>query len=75
MIEAFKGNKESRGSYLHAEAVAETICIGNIAIRTDQEYKHAVQQRIEWDLENLRSTNVEQANRFVTRDTRPGWEL
>ncbi len=75
MIDAFKGEKESRGSYLHAEAVAEAICIGNIAIRVDQQYKHAVQQRIEWDIENLRSTNVEQANQFVSRDTRPGWEL
>jgi hypothetical protein len=75
MIESFMGGNESRGNYLNAQAVAETICIGNIAIRTDQEFKHAVQERIVWDLENLTSTNVEQANKFVSRDTRPGWEL
>jgi len=67
MIEYFKGGKESRGSYLNCQNVAEAICLGNLAIRMDQ--------RLEWDNKNLKVTNVPEANEFVTRKYREGWEL
>jgi hypothetical protein len=67
MIEYFKGGKESRGSYPNCQTIAEAICLGNLAIRMDQ--------RLEWDNENLKVTNVQEANQFVTRKYRDGWEL
>ncbi|MCG9971966.1 Gfo/Idh/MocA family oxidoreductase [Christiangramia crocea] len=67
MIDAFKGVKASRGSIDKVQNVAETICLGNLAIRMDD--------RLEWDIDNMRVTNNEEANQYVSRDYRPGWEL
>jgi len=67
MVDAFRGGKPSRGSFENAQTVAEAICLGNLAIR--------VGQRLEWDAENLRVTNVPEANRYVRREYRKGWEL
>lgn len=67
MIRAFKGGKASRGDFIHVQTVAEAICLGNLAIRMDD--------RLEWDNKNLRVTNLEEANEFVSRKYRKGWEL
>jgi hypothetical protein len=67
MIEYFRGGKVSRGSYPNGQLVAEAICLGNLAIRMDK--------RLEWDNKNLKVTNVPEANEFVTRKYREGWEL
>ena len=67
MIESFRGGKESRGSYLNCQTIAEAICFGNLAIRTNQ--------RLEWDNKNLKVTNVPEANEYVMRKYREGWEL
>ena len=67
MIDYFRGGKESRGSYPNCQTIAEAICLGNLAIRMDQ--------RLEWDNEKLKVTNVEEANEYVTRKYRVGWEL
>lgn len=47
--------------------MAEAICLGNLAIRMDN--------RLEWDHANLRVTNLPEANEFVSRKYREGWEL
>jgi hypothetical protein len=67
MIRAFKGGKASRGDFVKVQTVAEAICLGNLAIRMDD--------RLEWDNENMKVTNLEAANEFVSRKFRPGWEL
>ncbi len=67
MITAFKGDKASRGDFVQAQIVAEAICLGNLAIRMDD--------RLEWDNQNLKVTNLEAANEFVSRKYRKGWEL
>lgn len=67
MVDAFKGTKPTRGSFVNAQTVAETVCLGNLAIR--------VGERLEWDEENLKVTNVPEANQYVTREYRTGWEL
>ena len=41
--------------------------MGNIAKRVDG--------RIVWDAENLKITNLPDANRFVRTEYRKGWEL
>jgi hypothetical protein len=67
MIRAFKGGKASRGDFVNVQTVAEAICLGNLAIRMDD--------RLEWDNKNLKVTNLEAANEFVSRNYRKGWEL
>jgi hypothetical protein len=67
MINTFKENKQSRGSFINAQTIAEAICLGNLAIRMDE--------RLEWDNKNLRVKNLPEANEFVARKTRSGWEL
>lgn len=67
MINAFKGGKASRGNFENVQNVAEAICLGNVAIR--------VSDRLEWDNENMKITNLPEANEFISRNYRPGWEL
>jgi predicted dehydrogenase len=47
--------------------LTELVLLGNLAIRTGK--------RIEWDSENLCVTNVPEANQYVRRECRKGWEL
>ncbi len=67
MIKAFKGGEASRGDFMHAQTIAETICLGNLAVRS--------RRKLEWDNENMKVTNFDEANRFLHREYRPGWEL
>lgn len=67
MINSFKGIESSRGSYKEAQTIAEAICLGNLAVRMDQ--------RLEWDNENMKVTNVPEANEFLKRKCREGWEI
>jgi len=43
--------------------------LGLVALRTGQGRK------IEYDGPGMRVTNVEEANRYLTREYRPGWEV
>lgn len=67
MITAFKGGEPSRGSFENVQVVAEAICLGNLAIRMDD--------RLEWDNRNMKVLNMPEANEFVSRKYRQGWEL
>ena len=67
MIRAFRGGSPSRGRFQEVQSVAEAICLGNLAIRMDD--------RLEWDSENMQVANHSQANEFVSRIYRKGWEL
>jgi len=67
-IGAFRGASQSRGSFLNAQNVAEAICLGNVAIRTNS--------RVEWDAEEMKITNNRSANKYFRRsEYRKGWEL
>ncbi|MEN6453023.1 MAG: Gfo/Idh/MocA family oxidoreductase [Prolixibacteraceae bacterium] len=67
MIAAFRGGKPSRGSFENVQTVAESICLGNLAIRMND--------RLEWDSEYLKVSNLPEANPYLSRIYRPGWEL
>jgi hypothetical protein len=66
-IKAFKEKTQSPGSFLYAGPVTETINLGAIALRAGR--------RVEYDSENMKITNVPDANKFLTREYRKGWEL
>lgn len=67
MINAFKGMKASRGSFENVQTVAEAICLGNLAIRMDG--------RLEWDNDRMKVTNMLEADQYLSRIYRPGWEI
>jgi hypothetical protein len=66
-IEAFREKTQSPGSFLYAGPVTETILLGAVALRA--------RKRVEYDSENMKITNIPDANKFLTREYRPGWEL
>lgn len=47
--------------------LAEVVLLGNVAIRAGE--------RIHWDAEALRATNLPEADRYIRRSYRKGWEL
>ncbi len=65
--EAIKNNVESPGSFIHAGPVTETINLAAVALRAGK--------RIDYDSKNMRITNDEEANKYLTREYRNGWEL
>jgi len=68
MNNAFKGIRPSRGNFKNVQPISETIALGNLAIRMGG-------QRLQWDSQNMRVTNVPEANLYTTREYRPGWEI
>jgi hypothetical protein len=66
-IDAFKNKKESPGSFLNAGPVTEMILLGAVALRA--------KKRVEYDSVNMKITNNEEANKYLYREYRKGWEL
>lgn len=66
-IDAFKNDEESPGTFLKARAVTETILLGAVALRTGK--------RVDYDPEKVAITNHPEANQYLTREYRKGWEL
>jgi hypothetical protein len=66
-IDAFRNGTQSPGSFLYAGPVTETILLGAVALRA--------RKRVEYDSVNMKITNVPEANQFLTREYRKGWEL
>ena len=66
-VDSIKNNKESPGSFLAARPVTETINLGAVALRAGK--------RVDYDTESMRITNFQEANKYLTREYRKGWEL
>ncbi len=66
-ISAIKSNVESPGSFLRADCVTETINLGAVTLRAGR--------KIDYDTKSMRITNYEEANKYLTREYRKGWEL
>ena len=66
-IDAFKNNTQSPGSFLYAGPVTETILLGAVALRA--------RKKVEYDSANMKITNFDEANQYLTREYRKGWEL
>ena len=66
-----KGEYEpgTMSNFGYAGRLTETILVGNLALRAGEG------KRIEWDANELKSTNVEEVNEFVDREAREGWEI
>jgi hypothetical protein len=66
-IKAIKNGTSSPGSFEEVQQLAEATCLGNLAVRLNR--------RLDWDAANMTVTNVPEANQYLRREYRPGWEL
>jgi len=67
-IDAFKNKTQSPGSFLYAGPVTETILLGAVALRS-------AGKKLDYDSQNMKITNVADANKYLVREYRKGWEL
>jgi hypothetical protein len=66
-INAFKNNTQSPGSFIYTGPVTETILLGAVALRAGK--------KVEYDSANMKITNIPEANKYLVREYRKGWEL
>ena len=67
-IAAFKGGPASYGDFTLARPISDAMNLASISLRLGG-------RRLLWDSAGAKITNIPEANRFLTRDYRPGWEL
>jgi hypothetical protein len=66
-ITSMLNNVQSPGSFQNALPVTETILLGGVALRAGK--------RVEYDSVNMKITNLPEADKYLTREYRKGWEL
>lgn len=69
-VAAAKGEGEATSNFEYAAALTETMLLGNMAIRFSNR-----NQKLEWDAENMKVANLEDANEWLDQrnNYRPGW--
>ena len=76
-------HKALTSSFDYAGPMTETVLMGNLAIRSymlgkpdgDGRMDFHARKKLLWDGENMKITNLEEANQFVGRDYREGWAV
>jgi hypothetical protein len=63
----FRNKAQAPGSFTLAGPVTETILLGAVALRA--------RKKVEYNTEAMKITNLPEANKFLTREYRPGWEI
>jgi hypothetical protein len=66
-INSFKENTQSPGSFIYAGPVTETILLGAVALRAGK--------KVDYDSAAMKITNLPEADKFLVREYRKGWEL
>jgi predicted dehydrogenase len=67
-VEACRGNGQTSAPFSYSGPLTETVLLGCLATRFPK-------KTLDWDAANLKMTNEEEANRFVRRRYRKGWEV
>ena len=75
-----KEHQSLTSSFDYAGPMTETVLMGNLAIRSymlrDKNTKEFfARKKLLWDGDNMKITNLEAANQFVTREYRKGFEV
>ncbi len=65
-IAACKGGQQSPGNFTNAGPISEAVNLYAVALRTGK--------RLQYDAENVSITNVPEANKYLSREYRKGWE-
>jgi predicted dehydrogenase len=58
----------------HAGLLAQVVLLGNVALRPELK-ETLTTTRLLWDAENMKITNLPEANQFLKREYRKGWSL
>ena len=66
-LEAIKGGPPSPAAFPNAAAISDSINLGAVALRTGR--------KIVFDSENMKIANAPEANKYLSREYRKGWEL
>jgi hypothetical protein len=66
-INSFRNNTQSPGSFIYAGPVTETILLGAVALRAGK--------KVAYDSKEMKITNIPDANKYLVREYRKGWEL
>jgi len=67
-VKAFQGGEPTYGDFLLAGPISEAFNLGAISLRLGG-------KRLLWDAANAKITNLPDANKYLTREYRKGWEL
>ena len=67
-VDAVRGEGKTLAPYDYSGPLTESVLLGGIAVRFPK-------QKLEWDAKNIKVTNVAEANNFVQREYRKGWEF
>ena len=67
-LRACKGGKPASSNFDYSGPLAETVLMGNLAVRYPN-------RRLLWDGEKMEVTNDKEANAYVRRQYRAGWAL
>ena len=66
-VRACKEGRQAGADFAYSGPLTEICLLGNVAKRMDA--------RIEWDAENLKVTNLPEANKYIRTEYRQGWSL
>ncbi len=66
-IKACKEGTPTLCNFEYSGALTESVLLGNVAFRTGKE--------LEWDAANLKATNAPEADQYVSKEYRKGWEV
>lgn len=67
-VNAIKGGPPPGANFEFASVVTQVVLLGNIALRFPN-------TKLKWDGENMKITNVSEANNYIHRQYRDGWNL
>ncbi len=76
-VAAFKGGPASAGSFLNAANCSEAIALAGAAIRHSRKVfnEDNCAPALLWDKDAMQFTNASEANQYLVRQSRNGWQL
>ncbi len=66
-IDSMHSGTQAGGSFLNASSITDTVNLGTVALRAGK--------KVQFDSEKMEITNEPNANRYLRREYRKGWEL
>ena len=67
-VEACRGNGQTAANFDYAGPLTESVLLGSVATRFPK-------TTMQWDAKELKFTNVSEANQYVRRHYRKGWDV
>ena len=66
-VQACKTGSDTTCNFDYSGALTETVLLGTVAFRTGK--------RLQWNADSLTATNAPEADRYLRKEYRKGWEL